>query len=280
MSAVAGYPVERGLVRAHTGYIHYRAVGREGPAVVLSHINQQSSALYLELMQALAPEIRAVAIDYPSHGHSDHIDWQPTIHTYARCMVEVMDALHIERATALGEAVGAAVSTELACSYPERIDRAVLVNCPFYPNQAVRDASHSPLKNGLRPADASGFPTTRTLAFMLEQDPAHSPVHPTQSWMDRVNVAQIEVGRERWQALDALHAYELNENLGRIRQPVLLLIGELFHYCKYRAEFDRLIPNVRSHVVSGARFFMGWERAQEIAQHVKALLASKPASAS
>jgi pimeloyl-ACP methyl ester carboxylesterase len=269
MNQVAATGFERGLVRTHTGYIHYRSLGPAGPTVVLAHINQQSSAIYLELMQALAPQVRTVAIDYPSHGHSDPIDWQPTIATYARCMIEVMDALGIERATSLGEAVGAAVSTELGCSYPNRIERVVLVNCPFYPTRAVADASHAPLKSGLRPADASGFPTTRTLEFMLEHDPAHSPVNPTQSWMDRVNVAQIEAGRNRWQALDALHAYELNANLARLPQPVLLLIGELFHYCKYRAEFDRLIPNVRSHVLSGARFFMTWERAAEIARYVK-----------
>jgi pimeloyl-ACP methyl ester carboxylesterase len=187
-------------------------------------------------------------------------------------MVEVMDALGIDRATALGEAVGAAVTTELACSYPQRISQVVLVNCPFYPNRAVVDASHAPLKTGLRPADASGFPTTRTLEFMLEHDPAHSPVHPSQSWMDRINGAQMETGRDRWQALDALHAYDLNANLARIRQPVLLLIGELFHYCKYRADFGRLIPNLRSHVLAGGRFCMTWERADEIARYTKEFL--------
>ena len=60
---------------------------------MVSHINQQSSAVMVELLQALAPNFRAIAIDYPSHGHSDHIDWQPTIEDYARCVVEVMDAL-------------------------------------------------------------------------------------------------------------------------------------------------------------------------------------------
>lgn len=261
--------VERGLVRTHTGYIHYRAAG-EGPPIMLAHVNQQSSALMSELMQALAPRMRAVAIDYPSHGHSDPIDWQPSIGTYARCIVEVMDALKIERAAALGEAVGASVATELGCGHADRIDRVVLVNCPFYPDQSVADKNHAPLKSGLRPADASGFPTTRTLEFMQEHDPGHAPIAPTQSWMDRINTAQIEVGRRRWQALDALHAYPLNQSLARLTQPVLLLIGEHFHYCKHRAEFDRLIPHVTSHVLAGGRFCMTWERAEEIAAFVHA----------
>lgn len=267
--------IERGLVRAHTGYVHYRAAGAGPTTVVLAHINQQSSALMLELMQALAPAVRTVAIDYPSHGHSDPVDWQPSIGTYARCIVEVMDALGIDRAVSLGEAVGASVATELGVAHADRIDRVVLVNCPYYPDRSVADRNHAPLKTGLRPADPSGFPTTRTLEFMVEQDPGHSPLHPSQYWMDRVNTAQIEVGRRRWQALDALHDYPLNENLARLTQPVLLLIGEHFHYCRFRGDFDRLIPNVRSHVLAGGRFCMTWEKAGEIAEHVRGFLAAK-----
>jgi pimeloyl-ACP methyl ester carboxylesterase len=262
---------ERGLVRTHAGYIHYRSAG-SGPAIVLNHINQQSSALYLELMQVLAPKLRAIAIDYPSHGSSDPIDWQPSIHTYARCVVEVLDALGIERACALGEAVGAAVTTELACDFPNRIERAVLVNCPFYPDRGAADRSHAPIKSGLRPADASGFPLTRTVEFLLENDPAHAPMRPTQSWMDRINTAQIEAGRNRWQALDALHEYALNANLGRIRQPTLLLIGEHFHYARFRDEFAQTIERVELHVIPGARFCMGWERAEDIGRRTLGFL--------
>ena len=61
--------IERALVKTSMGYIHYRAAGRGAP-VVLLHMNQQSSALYLELMAVLAPTVRAIAIDYPSHGMS------------------------------------------------------------------------------------------------------------------------------------------------------------------------------------------------------------------
>ena len=90
-------PIDRGLAKTFAGHIHWRACG-QGPAVMISHINQQSSALMIELLQALAPDFRAVAIDYPSHGHSDHVTSQPSIEDYARCIIEVMDSLGIERA--------------------------------------------------------------------------------------------------------------------------------------------------------------------------------------
>src|SRR5260370_14146776 len=136
--------VERGLAKTFAGHIHWRACG-SGPVVMVSHINQQSGALMVELLQALGAHFRAVAIDYPSHGHSDHIDWQPVIEDYARSVIEVMDALGIARASALGEAVGAAVSIALAGQWPERIDKAGLSNTPYFNDAQTgrRDMSSS-----------------------------------------------------------------------------------------------------------------------------------------
>lgn len=266
--------IERGLVKTDLGYMHYRAAGTPGsPAIFLQHINQQSSALYLELMAQLAPKLRVVSMDYPSHGDSDHIEQQPSINDYARCVAAVADALDVPKFGVLGEAVGAATSIALAVDYPQRVTQVVLVNCPYYADRGVADARHAPLKSGLRSEDSSGFPLTRTIEFLLEKDPGHAPMQPTQSWMDRVNTAQIEAGRHRWQALDALHQYDIVANLARIACPVLLLIGEHFHYLRNRDDFHAANANLRSEVIAGARFCMSWERADDVGRHALAFVA-------
>lgn len=260
--------IERGLAKTHLGYMHYRAAGSTGnETIFLQHMNQQSSAVYLELMAELAPSLRVVAMDYPSHGDSDHVDQQPTIGDYANCVVEVADALGIAKFSALGEAAGAAVSIELAVNHAQRVNKVVLVNCPYYKDRSSAEARHAPLKNGLRPEDASGFPLTRTIEFLLSNDAGHAPMRPSQSWMDRINVAQIEAGRHRWQALDALHLYDISANLQRVRCPILLLIGEHFHYLQYRDEFHGKNSRLRSEVIAGARLCMGWERAADVGRH-------------
>ena len=72
-------PLERGLVKTPYGYIHYRRAGRaHARTVVISHINQQSSALMIELLEALGRKVQAIAIDYPSCGMSDHVYNPPT----------------------------------------------------------------------------------------------------------------------------------------------------------------------------------------------------------
>lgn len=264
--------MKRGLAETRHGYIHYREAG-EGPAVLLLHINQQSSAMMLELMAALAPEMRAVAFDYPSHGMSDHLSEQPSIELYADCAIEVMDRLDIQRASVIGEAVGAATSACLAGRHAARIDRAVLVNCPLFVDDATARHDIADIRDRARPADETGFPRTRTVDFMLEHDPEHAPMRPSQSWMDRINVSQMQIGRDRWQALEALRAFDMPGSLRAIRRPAMLLTGEHFYYARHRPTIEAAIPDVVSEVVPDGRFCMMWERAEEIAGHARRFFA-------
>ena len=267
-------PIERGLAKTFAGHIHWRACGSRAngaPAIMVSHINQQSSAVMVELLQALGPHFRAIAIDYPSHGHSDHIDWQPTIADYARCVVETMDALGIERAVALGEAVGAAVSIALGGGWAGRIDKVVLVNTPYFTDAdaATRDIADIAK---VRPSDASGFPAPRSIDYLLRHDPEHAPMQPTQSWMDRINTAQLEIGRDRWQAMGALSKFDTLAGMAALRCPVLMLYGEHFIYGRHRARLQAQCPQAKVEIVPGARFCMSWERADDVAARARAFL--------
>lgn len=263
--------MDRGLVKTALGQIHYRTAGT-GPAVMLFHINQQSSALMMELIEALAPRFRVVAMDYPSHGHSDPMPGQPDYNDYVGCAVAVMDALGIAFASVMGEAVGAGVAVHFANTHPERTERVVLLNCPFSPERGRTHVHVGELKSGLRPEDESGWPVTRTLSFMNTIDPGHAPLHPSQSWMDRINTARMEVGRNGWQAVTALANYDLDDGLRCLTHPTLILLGEHFHYTKFAAEMTARAKNARSEIVPGARFCMSWEKATEIAALTGAFL--------
>ena len=97
-------------------------------------------------------------------------------------------------------------------------------------------------------------------------------MHPSQSWMDRINLAHMEAGRDRWQALDALHDYDIPAQLGRIRCPVMLLMGEHFIYTSFRDEFAARIEDLRSEVIAGGRFCLTWERAEDVGQRTMEFL--------
>lgn len=255
----------RGLVMTSAGWVHYRSLGN-GPPVVLLHINAQSSALMTELMTELASwGMRAVAPDYPGCGSSDHISFQPSIADYARWTLELTDALGVDSFAVAGEATGAFIAAETAAQAPGRVTSLTLVNCPLrrrgeaYPEQVV-------VTPRLRPADPTGFPVVRTLDFLLSADPVHSPMHPTQEWLDRLNTAQIEAGRDRWQVFNALTGHDVEDSLEQVRCPSLVLAGEHFYLASRVDDITAMLPGSHGALVRDARFCATWERAPQIAQ--------------
>ena len=263
--------LERGLVRTPGGYVHYRSAG-SGAAILLFHINQQSSALYQELMERLAGSLRAIAIDLPGHGMSDPAVGQPSIADYAQAALAVMDALDIRTFHLLGEALGGIIAVDLAARSPDRVDHVVVLNCPYVPGGTPRDTGAN-VTPDQRPSDSSGFPLTRTIEYVLEHDAVHAPMHPTQSWMDRVNRAHMEVGRDRWQGLKALHAFDLKTAASAVKRPVLALYGEHFYFTPSRHDLTVLFSDVKVTVLNDARFCLGWERAEDVARHVQRFVA-------
>lgn len=258
--------MERGLIKTSAGYIHYRATGN-GKPIMLLHAATKSSAIFLELMEALSKGARVIAIDFPSYGMSDHIPGHPAIADYSKVVTEVMAGLGINKACFLGQALGAYVAGDLSVFYPDKVDRIILLNCPFYFSREYEKERHAGFKAST-PTDNSGFPLPRTLEYVIEKDPGHIPANPTQSWMDRDNLSLVQASRDMWQGLDAVGEYDMNSTMERIPCPTLLIWGEHFFYLQFREEFTRRIKNHQVHVIKGGRFMPEIDFADEIARTV------------
>ena len=258
--------MERGLIKTSMGYVHYRATG-QGKPIILLHPLPRSSAMFIELMEALEKKFRVIAPDYPSYGMSDHVSGQPTIGDYARVVTEVMDALRVERADIYGDTVGTYVAVELANAYPKRVGKVILANLPYYPTKDYMKGRHAPFKAQYR-TDSTGFPQTRTMEEILEKDAGHTPMNPTQSWLDRDNLSLIETGRDMWQALDAITVYDFHGNLDRLQVPVLMIWGEHFPYTQHKDHAKKRVKNSQELVIKGGRFLVPVDHAAEVAQAI------------
>ena len=90
--------------------------------------------------------------------------------------------------------------------------------------------------------------------------------------MDRINTAQFEIGRDRWQAMQALARFDTLAGMAALKCPVLMLYGEKFIYGKHRALLQSKCPQARVEIVPQGRFCMSWERATDIAAHARTFL--------
>ncbi|HEX8854502.1 MAG TPA: alpha/beta fold hydrolase [Thermoleophilaceae bacterium] len=136
-------------VKTNKGRICTASAGQGDPPVLLIHGLGGTKASFLPTVAALAADHRVIALDLPGFGDSDKPLAAPyDAPWFARSVVGLMDALKIERAHVIGNSMGGRVALELGMSYPERVDKLVLVT----PSLAwMRERSWAPLLRFVRP---------------------------------------------------------------------------------------------------------------------------------
>jgi pimeloyl-ACP methyl ester carboxylesterase len=116
----------------------YRAGRREGPAVLLIHgLGQNGARDWGKLIPALAASHDVYALDLPGFGQSDKGNHLYSPANFAR-VIEAVVAARVARPFALiGHSMGAAAALEYAATYPQRIDRLILVDVAGVLHRAV-----------------------------------------------------------------------------------------------------------------------------------------------
>lgn len=105
----------------------YRIDGREAaPALVLASSLGTTWELWDSQLPALTEDFRVVRFDHPGHGQSPIPDAPVTVESLADGVVELLDALGLERVSLCGLSLGGMVGMALALRAPERLDRLVL----------------------------------------------------------------------------------------------------------------------------------------------------------
>jgi pimeloyl-ACP methyl ester carboxylesterase len=133
----------------------------DGPPVVAIHGLGATKASFLPTVAALAPDFRVTAVDLPGFGDSDKPLGAPyDARWFAAAVVELLDALGLERASLIGNSLGGRVALEVGLRHPERISRLVLLA----PSLAWRrDRPWAPLLRLVRPELGAIQPAPRAV---------------------------------------------------------------------------------------------------------------------
>ena len=120
---------------------------------------------------------QVILVDPPGHGGSQKLTAPFTFDECARCIVDILDGLGVQRTHFVGNSWGGMIGGTFAATYPDRIGHAVLMNCTASAAGTRQKIEYglllrvAKLLGGIRP------PLTRSVlkAFLGPTTFAHSP---------------------------------------------------------------------------------------------------------
>ncbi len=235
--------------------IHYERVGK-GPDVVLIHgIGGHLATWHFKIVPLLWDRYNTLTYDLRGHGYSEMTETGYTPTELATDLVQLLDALGIEKVDLVGHSFGGDIALYFAYYYPERVNRVVLIEAliPAMAMILTRDdfaradwAANVLEKMGVPIPDERRFDT----GYMLNQ-----AVNMPNKWGPMKGMARKRKRHDDWLEKlytttsvlkDALDIGELTrENIPQIQTPVHLIYdsGSLMWHKSFAFLRDNL-PNV------------------------------------
>ena len=258
-----------------------------GPPLVFVHGLSGSWQNWLCQLPAFAETHRCIAMDLPGFGESPlPPDGKISIRGYGRWLAALLDELDVAGCAVVGNSMGGFIGLEAALSYPERVERLVLVSAA---GLTIEKQRNEPVLRLLEVTEnlaqyvlAHTLGTSRKLALrprgrkpLLWFVVAHpEKLHPA------LVLEQIKgTGKPGFvPALDALTDYPIRDRLDDVRCPTLVVWGEKDMLVPVRDayDFDELISDSRLIVHEDVGHVAMLEIPERFNADLEAFLAEQP----
>lgn len=140
---ISGEMISRHFIDVGARRVHYRKAGR-GPPLLMAHQSPRSSAEYAPLMARWAERFTCIAPDTPGFGQSDPLAKpDPNIDDYADALIELLDALGIERTHAYGFHSGGIILVTALKRHPRRFHRLAVGGYAVWTPEEMRHFGES-----------------------------------------------------------------------------------------------------------------------------------------
>jgi 3-hydroxybutyryl-CoA dehydrogenase len=240
--------IRRGYVRVPHGQMHYAACGDDDSTatpVLLLHQTPRSWREYAAVLPLVGAHRRAIALDTAGFGESDPVA-EAGIEAWAGAAIEALAALGVARAHVVGHHTGGVIAVELAARAPERVASLVLSSTPYTDAAFRRARAERPPIDAVEPSGDGSH-----LAALWQK---RQPFYPA----DRPELLQAFVADALKASGDveaghrAVASYRMEERIGAVRAPVLLLHASDDPFAvPHLAEWRRLLPAAKVTTISG-----------------------------
>lgn len=205
--------MRRAYVDVPAGQLHYVEDGA-GDAVIMLHQTPRSWREFRHVVPLLGRTHRAIAMDTLGYGESAPPRGADSIENYAEGVVQLLDALDIERASLVGHHTGGVIAVEVAATHPHRVDRIVLSCTPLVDEEGRQN----------RPK-VDDAPVREDGEHLVELWRARQPYYPQgrPDLLDDFILDALRAGPRRHQGHEAVARYEMEHRIPLITCPVLLV---------------------------------------------------------
>lgn len=110
------------------GRLRVRTAG-QGESIVFWSSLLMNGGMWMAQARYFSQRYQVILIDPPGHGESATLTRAFSFEECARCIVEVLDALAVNKAHLVGNSWGGMIGGTFTAMYPNRVGAAVLMNC-------------------------------------------------------------------------------------------------------------------------------------------------------
>lgn len=168
---------------------------------------------------------QVILVDPPGFGDSQKLTAPFTFEECARCIVDILDGLGVQRTHFVGNSWGGMVGGTFAATYPDRVGSAVLMNCTASPAGRWQKIEYgfllrmAALMGGIRP------PLTRSVlkAFL---GPTTFKTRPDVVAFVRDSVQRVDLRSGSWAVRSVVpRRPDQRALLSKVTTPVLVVAG-------------------------------------------------------
>jgi 3-oxoadipate enol-lactonase len=172
-----------------------------------------------------ADRCRVILVDPPGHGRSQKLSAMFDFADCARVVVEILDALSVQRTHFVGNSWGGMIGGTFAAMYPERVGSAVLMNCTASAAGTRQKLEYGLLLRMARLLGGVRPPLTRSVlkAFL---GPTTFRTRPDVVEFVRDTVEAVDISSGSWAVRSVVPARPDQRSLfAKISTPVLVVAG-------------------------------------------------------
>lgn len=251
--------------------LSYREMGEGAPLIIL-HGLFGSSDNWLSISKELESDYKIYLVDQRNHGDSPHSE-EFTYAAMAADLKEFVEEHGIEKAVVMGHSMGGKTAMKFAVSYPELLEKLVVVDIAprYYP------VHHDRILEGLQAIDVGSLESRREADKALSE---YVPELGVRQFLLK-NLGRNSEGGYEWK-INLPVINDQIENVGealgeeeQFNKAVLFINGEKSGYIKRERDeplIRQTFPKATIETVAGAGHWVHAEKPAEVIAKVRAFI--------